>query len=111
LADSTIMGLGKPAGVAFANAAKLVVLVTLVPAVLHNGGYLTAVWTFAAAEVARYAVLTLVQRQCGLAFLRQDLATTALFLASILALRSSLAVLGLTGGVADLLGIPGAILG
>lgn len=111
MADSTIMGLGKPAGVALANAAKLVVLVVLVPTALLQSGFLAAVWAFTVAEVLRYAVLTLVQVRCGVAFLVQDLTATLVFAASAWAFRSTFALLGWTDGTAALFGSMGGALG
>ena len=98
-ADAMLMGIGKPSNVAFANAAKLLTVLLIVPQVLHRGGMLAAVCAFAAAELVRYGVLVVQKRAAGLAFSKQDIAATLMFVCLVIFWREVTALVGLTGGL------------
>jgi O-antigen/teichoic acid export membrane protein len=100
--DSVLLGMAQPAYTAFANAAKLATLVVGVPIAFHYYGLMAAIVVLNAGEVVRYLVLWAFSRRAHLAFGRDDLALTILFLVATLAVRELLAKLGLTGGIVDL---------
>ena len=101
MADAMMMGVGKPAGVAFSNGAKLVVLMVTLPFVLARYGINAALAVFIAAEAARYVVLLFRQRSAGIGFTRQDILATSVFVVLIFAFRELTMLAGLTGGIAD----------
>lgn len=100
--DSVLLGMAQPAYTAMANGAKLLTLVIFVPLAFHFYGLMAAIIVLNAGEVVRYSVLWLFSRRRHLAFGRDDLALTILFLIAVVAARELLAVLGLTGGIEDL---------
>lgn len=99
IAESVLMGIGKPADMALGNAAKLAAIFALVPAALTQYGLTAAVAVFAAVEVVRYAVLLWRQKHHGLSFLRQDAAATALMILVALLLREAGALFHLNSGI------------
>lgn len=99
LADSMMMGIGSPSGVAFANGIKLAVIVVALPLVLPRYGMNAALITFVLAEGVRYAALAWRKRGVGLSFLRQDAALTLLFILLIFLFREASMLVGLTGGI------------
>lgn len=100
--DSVLLGMAQPAYTAVANAAKLTTFVVGVPIAFHYYGLMAAIVVLNAGEVVRYLVLWAFSRRRHLAFGRDDLALTILFLIAIVAARELLAKLGLTGGVVGL---------
>jgi O-antigen/teichoic acid export membrane protein len=100
--DSVLLGTGKPAYTTIANAAKLLTFVVGVPLGFQFGGLLGAVVVLNAGEVMRYVVLWIFSRKQHLAFGREDLGLTLLFLVSVLAAREALSALGLTTDITSL---------
>ncbi|WP_162935664.1 oligosaccharide flippase family protein [Tsuneonella amylolytica] len=100
LADAMVMGVGKPASVATSNIVKLAVIAGTLPMFLPRWGIIAALFGFVAGEAARYAVLVWRKHALGLAFFRQDLAATMLFLVFALFCREFSGLLGLTSGLA-----------
>ncbi len=100
--DSVLLGVAKPAYTAIANGAKLLSLVIFVPLAFHYFGLMAAIVVLNAGEVVRYGVLWLFSRRAHLAFGRDDLALTILFLIAVVAARELLAALGLTSGIEEL---------
>lgn len=99
MADAIMMGIGKPAGVAFANAAKLLLIVIGLPLAFCDFGFVGCLAVLVFAEVLRYAMLVFGKRRMGLGFSRQDLAMTLFFLSLVLVFREMTMVAGLTGGL------------
>ena len=97
--DSVLLGMGRPAYTAIANAAKLLTFVIGVPIAFHYAGVMAAIVVLNAGEVVRYVVLWLFSRRKHLAFGRDDLALTILFLISIVAAREILFALGFSSGL------------
>jgi O-antigen/teichoic acid export membrane protein len=100
--DSILLGRGKPAYAAYANAAKLIGIVVGVPIAFHYYGLIVALLVLNAAEVVRYVVLWAFSREKHLAFGRDDLALTFLFLLAIVVCRELLSALGFSGGLSSL---------
>ena len=100
--DSMLLGMARPAYTAIANAAKLADLrhrrADRIPLLGTDG----AIVVLNAGEVVRYVVLWLFSRRKHLAFGRDDLALTILFLIAILGARELLMVLGLASGIEGL---------
>ncbi len=99
IADAMMMGVGKPAGVAFSNAGKLAVIVVALTWVLPRYGMNAALFAFVFADAARYAMLAWQKRSVGLSFLRQDAALTILFVLLIILFREATMLAGWTTGV------------
>ena len=95
--DSVMLGTAKPAYPAIANAAKLATYIIGVPIAFQHYGLLAALIVLNAGEVVRYVVLWVFSRRQHLAFGRDDLALTILFLIAILAIRELFSLVGLTG--------------
>lgn len=100
--DSVLLGVAQPAYTAIANAAKLITFVIGVPIAFHYFGLMAAIVVLNAGEVVRYVMLWAFSRRSHLAFGRDDLALTILFLFAIFLLRELLAAMGLTGGIDSL---------
>ena len=99
VADALMMGVGKPASVGSSNLAKIVFLVLTLPLLLPRYGIIAAIFAFAAAEAVRYAVLMWRTRVTGIAFSRQDIAATVVFVVAALTFREVTGLIGLTGGI------------
>lgn len=100
MADAMMLGVGRPSGVAFSNAAKLAVIVIALPLVLPRFGMNAALVAFVFADAVRYAMLAWRKRGVGLSFLRQDAALTLLFAVLIILFREATMLAGWTSGVA-----------
>lgn len=109
--ESTLLGIGRPAYGAFANAAKLVWLVAAVPIGIERSGIAGAVLAIAAAEAVRYLPLWWSQRREGLSFARIDLLATLIMFSLIFAWRLAFDQAGVTGGVSELWSLPIAVFG
>lgn len=105
--DAVLLGMAQPAYTAIANAAKLLTFVIGVPLAFHYYGLMAAIIVLNGGEVVRYLVLWAFSRRSHLAFGRDDLGLTVLFLIAIFVVREMLAKLGLTGGIEDLFPILG----
>lgn len=99
MADAIMMGVGKPGGIAAANAAKLALIVIGLPLTSFAFGFAASLGLLVLAELIRYATLMASKRSVGLGFARQDVIMTILFLGLVFLLRESFAFMGLTGGV------------
>jgi O-antigen/teichoic acid export membrane protein len=77
LGESMLLGLAKPVYGAAANGFKLAVLLVGLGYTLPLFGLMGAVYSIAAAEMARYLMVLVGQWREGLLFMRQDLASTA----------------------------------
>ena len=97
--DSVLLGMSQPAYTAIANGAKLLTIVVGIPIAFHYFGLMAAIVVLNVAEVVRYIVLWFLSRAKHLAFGRDDLALTMLFLLLVLSFREALAYVGLTGGI------------
>jgi O-antigen/teichoic acid export membrane protein len=100
--DSILLGTSKPAFPAFANGAKLATLVVGVPIAFIQFGFMAAIIVLIAGEVMRYVVLWAFSRRKHLAFGRDDLGLTIVFVLSAIAARELLAAIGLTGNILSL---------
>jgi O-antigen/teichoic acid export membrane protein len=100
MADAIMMGVSKPAGVAYANGAKLLAIVIGLPLAFRNFGFLGCLAVLIFAECLRYAALVLGKRRIGLGFSRQDIGMTLCFLCFILIFREITMLIGLTEGLA-----------
>lgn len=100
--DSILLGMARPAYTAIANAAKLLTFIVGVPLAFHYYGLMAAIVVLNAGEVVRYAVLWLFSRRKHLAFGRDDLALTIVFMIAIVAGRELLSLIGLTGDLESL---------
>ena len=100
LADAVLLGIGKPGSTAAANAAKFIWMATAIPLALVHGSFTWALVAIAAADLVRYVLLTVANARHGLAFLRQDIAQTALLAALVLVIRAVLTFAGLAPGLA-----------
>lgn len=98
MAEGIMMGLGRPAGVAFGNGAKLIAIGAGLPLALAMYGLIGALAVLVLAEGVRYAVLALSKRRVGLGFVRQDLAMTMVFVLLAFIFRELTMVLGWTEG-------------
>jgi hypothetical protein len=97
-----LLGMARPAYTAIANGAKLLTFVIGVPIAFHYYGLMAAIFVLNAGEVVRYVVLWLFSRRKHLAFGRDDLALTLLFLIALGGARELLAALGLASGLEEL---------
>ena len=97
--DFVLLGMSQPAYTAIANGAKLLTIVVGIPIAFHYFGLMAAIVVLNVAEVVRYIVLWFLSRAKHLAFGRDDLALTMLFLLLVLSFREALAYVGLTGGI------------
>jgi O-antigen/teichoic acid export membrane protein len=97
--DSVLLGMARPAYSAIANGAKLLTFIIGVPIAFHYYGLMAAIIVLNAGEVVRYIVLWLFSRRKHLAFGRDDLALTILFLTALVGARELLFVLGLASGM------------
>lgn len=102
ISDSLMLGIGRPAYVATANAAKLVWIVVALPLALAGYGLFGALLAFTLGDAVRYIALAALKRGQGLSFIRQDLAYTALFFGLVVAMRVTVANFGLGADFAQL---------
>lgn len=109
MADAMMLGVGKPSGVAFSNAAKLAVIVIALPLVLPRFGMNAALVAFVFADAVRYAMLAWRKRSVGLSFLRQDAALTLLFAVLIILFREATMAAGWTSGIAGWIAAAGLL--
>jgi len=101
--SSILLGTARPALPALSNGAKLLAYIIFVPLAFYYYGFIAAIMVLNAGEVVRYLVLWMFTRRQHLAFGRDDLALTILFVAVVVIARQSMWALGLTGGLDDLL--------
>ena len=99
---SILLGTARPALPALSNGAKLLSYVIFVPLAFYYYGLIAAIMVLNAGEVVRYLVLWMFTRKQHLAFGRDDLALTIIFLFCILVFRQLLSAGGLTGSLDQL---------
>lgn len=99
ISDAMMMGIGKPAGVASANTAKLLVIVIGLPLAFSQFEFVGCLFVLVLAESLRYVVLMLGTRRSGLGFSRQDLAMSICFFSLVVILREMTMIVGLTDGL------------
>jgi O-antigen/teichoic acid export membrane protein len=97
--DSVLLGMARSSYTAIANGAKLLTFVIGVPFAFHYYGLMAAIVVLNVGEVVRYVVLWLFSRRKHLAFGRDDLALTILFLIAVVGARELLFALGLASGM------------
>ena len=95
LGESVILGTGRPARAASANALKLVWTVVALPVALALFGMAGAIVAIAAAELVRYLALSMAQRAGNLSFLRQDAVLTILLIVLVVMWRLAFTAIGL----------------
>lgn len=93
-ADAMLMGAGRPAPGAWANAAKFAVMVAGLPIALARGSLLDALAVLVLAEVARWLALLPASRRERFAGLTDDLLLTMLMAACALTAKWVLGALG-----------------
>lgn len=94
-ADSMLMGVGRPAPGARANAAKFLTMLVGLPLALAQGSLLAALGVLALAEVARWIALLPPSRREGFGGLKDDIALTLLMAATALSIKWLLGSMGL----------------
>ena len=97
-----LLGVSRPAMPTFANAAKFLGYAIAAPLSFYYFGFLGALLAFSAGEVIKYVAMWLLSRGHNLAFARDDLALSILFLLTILIARKLLFLIGLTGDIEQL---------
>lgn len=100
--EAILLGTGRPAYTAFGNASKLLTYIAAVPLAFHLYGFEVAVLVLSVGEVVRYLVLWALSRRAHLAFLRTDAVLTVVLTVAIVAVRTVLHMLGLTGDMTTL---------
>lgn len=94
-ADSMLMGAGKPAAGAWANAAKFAVMLAGLPLALGQGEFLAALLVLVAAEMARWLALVPVSSRERLMTPLGDVALTLVLCSSALFFKATLGAIGL----------------
>ena len=102
LGDGVLLGLGRPQYGTAANAAKLAWLVVMMPLSGAYFGFPGLLIAVAAADIIRCIVLGLGQAHMRMLYVWQDLASTAVFVASIIIWRTLFSFLAVTGGFKEL---------
>lgn len=97
--DSILLGSGRPAFPAYGNGAKLITYVVGVPLAYFHSGFIAAILVLVAGDIVRYVVLWAFSRRQHLAFGRDDLALTMLFVIALIGFRETLTAIGFTGGM------------
>jgi len=100
-ADSMLMGCGRPAPGAVANAVKFAVLLVGLPLALASAGVFAALLVLILAEAARWLVLAPILQGERLASLADDLMLTALAVASAVAFKFALGWTGLVPTIGE----------
>lgn len=99
MGEATMMGIGRPSAMTFANFMKIVMIILAVPAVLSSFGLLATIAVFALADAFRYVILSLSMYREKLSFMRQDLVATLGLIVLTLLMREISGWLGLTSGI------------
>jgi O-antigen/teichoic acid export membrane protein len=79
MAEASLLGLGRPQAATFANSAKLVWLIVLLPIAMGTHGMVAAITAISASDAVRYIATVREQRRSCFSFLLQDVAATAVF--------------------------------
>lgn len=109
--DSMLMGAGKPAAGAWANAAKFATMLVGLPLALARGDFLAALLVLIAAEIARWLALLPASRREKLAHPFDDILLTLLMAVSALAFKMALGALGLVPTIAQWWALRGLVHG
>ena len=96
IAESVLLGVGRPVYAAVGNVAKLIWLAVSLPVALSTHGVMGGVIAIALADGFRYAAIWLAQKREGLSFARQDIGVTLLMVAMIALWREVFFLIGLT---------------
>ena len=99
LSEAILLGLGRPAVAAGANAVKLLILVLAAPAVMPIYGLAAVLLVFVLIEMVRYGTLAFSMWREGLAFPTQDVFFTVILIGLTVAFRALLEKLGAGSGV------------
>ena len=95
-----LLGVSRPAMPTYANAAKFLGYAIAAPLSYYYFGILGALLAFfSAGEAIKYIAMWLLSRGHNLAFARDDLALSVLFLMTALLARKLLFFIGLTGDI------------
>jgi O-antigen/teichoic acid export membrane protein len=92
--EYALLGFGKPTYGVIGNGLKLSYYLTALPLAYHHLGMLGAVITIALSDLGRYAVIGVGQRREQFSFLRQDAASTVIFLLLIVFLSGTRSIAG-----------------
>lgn len=83
MSEYALLGLGKPVYGMVGNGLKLAFYVTVLPFAYSTVGLIGAILAIAFSDIGRYIVIAIGQRREHFSFLRQDVASTLLFIALI----------------------------
>src|SRR5690606_7165888 len=100
-ADAMLMGCGKPAPGAWANALKFAILLFFLPLAVSRGTMFEALLVLVFAEMSRWAALAPALQRERLARVGDDLALTALMLALAVTAKVALGWIGLVPSIAE----------
>lgn len=100
-AESTLLGIDRPAPAAAGNAVKLAILLGGLPLALGLGDLYVALLVLALAEVGRWLTLSYAARRDRLAFVGEEALFTAALFAAGVALKVSLGWLGVVPTLAE----------
>lgn len=103
LNENVLLGLRRPVYMALGNAAKLAVLLILLPLAVSRFGIIGASAATLLSEIGRYIALAIGKFREDVGFLKQDLAGTVVLLVMIVALRAATHTLGLSPPAGDLM--------
>lgn len=99
--DAMLMGCGRPAPAAFANAAKFAILLVGLPLAIGQANLFTALLVLILSEAGRWAVMALVLQRERLATITDDLALTALVAGSAVVCKLAAGAVGLAPTIAE----------
>lgn len=100
-AEALLLGCDRPAPGAFANAGKFAVLAVGLPLALTSAGMFGGLVVLALAEVTRWLVLDRALLREKMAFVFDDLALTAVLLATAILVKLALGALGVVPDLAE----------
>jgi len=97
-AEAILMGLAKPVYGTIANLAKLGWLLVMLPAGIASAGLAGAVVAIAMSDAVKYLATLFGQAREGVAFIRQDIGLTLLFVGTVFGMRAATGVVGINDG-------------
>lgn len=100
-AEAMLMGAGRPAPSAWANAGKFVVLVIGLPLAMVHAGLLEALFVLVAAEAVRWLILVPPSHSEGFAGIEDDLMLTTLVLGTALLTKTAVGLTGIAPSPAE----------
>lgn len=104
-----LLGVSRPQLPAIANGVKLLVYIVATPAALIYLGFEYAIVAMSAGELVRYLTLWIASRRFHLAFGRDDLLLTAVFVVAVIMFREFFCFVGLTGSLHALFPVVGSL--